>query len=65
MANMQFRIVRERDNSYTVEIAQGETLRHVERGFRTSDEALVYAEGRQAASMGMDNWERMPDGERH
>lgn len=64
MANFQYRIVRERDRSYTVEIAQGETIRHVERGFQTQDQALEYAEGRQGASMGMDNWERMPDGDR-
>jgi hypothetical protein len=64
MANMQFRIVREKDRTYTVEVAQGEAMRHVERGFQTSDDALVWAEGRQAASMGFDKWERMPDGER-
>ena len=64
MANYQYRIVHERDHTYTVEIAQGAVMRTVEHGFRTAMDAEIWAEHQQAASMGMDKWERMPDGDR-
>lgn len=48
MATFRYRIVFEHDQIYMVEIAQGEAVRHVERGFKNSMDAKGWAERQKA-----------------
>ena len=64
MVRNRYRIVREKDGTFTLEVTLGIDAQEPNVGFRGPSEAADWAVGMQAASADPSLWERLPDADR-